>query len=375
MNETVALVKCVTYDRDNVFDAVKRAVDLLGGIDAFIGPEERVLIKPNLLKASAPDSAVTTHPEVVRAVIRLVRGTGASVLVGDSPGMGDARSVAERAGVLEVLKDEGVPLSDFSDGVTVKGGGRFQRFEIARPAWDADAIINLPKLKTHGMTVLTGAIKNLFGCVPGKRKVQWHFNTGVDHAAFARMLVELASLLAPRLTIMDAIDGMEGNGPGSGEPRKIGVVIAGTDPVALDVVAGAVVGVSPELLPLVMAAAEAQVGATSLDRIRIVGDLLSEVMLSDFRLPPREHTEWTIPEWARRRLKNALTTRPVIERETCVRCGICRNDCPQQAIAEETAGLVIDYRRCIRCFCCQEFCPQGAIKVGKGWALTLFGKR
>jgi uncharacterized protein (DUF362 family)/Pyruvate/2-oxoacid:ferredoxin oxidoreductase delta subunit len=374
MAETVALVQCRAYDREKTFAAVKRAVDLLGGIETFIKPGQRVLIKPNMLKASHPDSAVTTHPEMLRAVITLVRDAGARSIAGDSPGIGDLRRVAERSGILAVLDEEGVPLTDLSEAVTIKNSGRFQRFEIARVTQEADAIINLPKLKTHGMTVLTGAVKNLFGCVPGKRKVQWHFNTGVDHEAFVLMLVELAALLRPRLTIMDAIIGMEGNGPGSGDPRMVGVVLAGSDPVAVDVVAGAVVGVSPGALPVIAAAAKARIGTSSLDQVRIVGDALGEVVMRDFRLPPREHTEWTIPEWARKRLKEALTTRPVIDPESCVRCGICEGHCPQRAISSASPRLTIDYRRCIRCFCCQEFCPQGAISVGKGWALRILGR-
>ncbi len=371
MRTLVSLARCDDYDPEKVQAAVRRAVDLMGGIGSFIRSGERVLIKPNLLKGRPPADAVTTHPEIVRAVIRLVHQAGARAFVGDSPGIGDLRAVAERSGVLAVIEQEGASLAEFDDAVTIKGRGRFQRFEIAHAAFDADAIINLPKLKTHGMTVLTGAVKNLFGCVPGKRKVQWHFNTGVDHDSFTRMLVDLASLLKPRLTVMDAIVGMEGNGPGSGDPRRIGIVLAGKDPVALDVVSGLVVGLSPEDLPVIRAARGAGVGETRLDNIEILGAELSGLVVRDFLLPPQEHTEWRLPEWARRRLKEALTTRPIIDHHACIQCGICQNDCPQRAIAGGRK-LRIDYRRCIRCFCCQEFCPQGAITVGQGWLLRLF---
>jgi len=223
------------------------------------------------------------------------------------------------------------------------------------------------------MTVLTGAVKNLFGCIPGKRKVQWHFSTGVDHDSFTRMLVELSQVLRPRLTVMDAIIGMEGNGPGSGDPRGIGVVLAGQDPVAVDVVSGSMVGLVPEQLPVIGAASKAGIGASSMENIQVLGEDLSGVSLANFRFPPRENTEWHLPEWARRRLKDALTTRPVIEHHSCVQCGLCMSDCPQQAIACEGGKLRIDHRRCIRCFCCQEFCPQGAIVVGRGWLLKVIG--
>jgi uncharacterized protein (DUF362 family)/Pyruvate/2-oxoacid:ferredoxin oxidoreductase delta subunit len=367
----VAMARCGEYDPAAVFAAVSSAIDLLGGMGSFIKPGERVLVKPNLLKGSPPGRAVTTHPEIVRAVIRLVRQAGARALVGDSPGTGDLRKVAERAGILAVIEEEGAALVDFDDAVVLKGQGRFQRFEVARAAFEADAIINLPKLKTHGMTVLTGAVKNLFGCIPGKRKVQWHFNTGVDHDSFTRMLVELSQALRPRLTVMDAVVGMEGNGPGSGDPRRIGLILAGSDPVAVDVVSGNLVGLAPEELPVVRAAAKAGIGASSMADIQVLGEDPASLSIPDFRLPPREHTEWQLPDWARRRLKNALTTRPVIDHQACVQCGICSNDCPQQVISTEGGELHIDYRKCIRCFCCQEFCPQGAITVGQGWLLKL----
>jgi uncharacterized protein (DUF362 family) len=281
----VSLVRCPDYGRDSTFAAVRRAVDLLGGMGRFVKPGNRVLIKPNLLKARPPEAAVTTHPEVVRAVIRLVQEAGGAALVGDSPGMGDLRKVAEKAGILDVVNEEGAELADMDDAVPVKNTGRFQRFEIARQARDADAIINLPKLKTHGMTTLTGAVKNLFGCVPGKRKVQWHFNTGVNRPLFMTMLVELYAALAPRLTIMDAVVGMDGNGPGSGTPRPIGVIIAGQDAVGVDTVSARLVGVAPESLPLLQAARAAGIGETRQERIKVLGDPLASVVVRHFLLP------------------------------------------------------------------------------------------
>ncbi len=371
MPTEVALVCCPDYDRERTHAAVKRAVDLLGGMETFIRPGETVLIKPNLLKARPPEAAVTTHPEVVRAVIRLVKNAGGIALVGDSPGLGELRVVAQKAGILDIIHQEGAELVDLDEVIEVRNQGRFQRFEIARRVRDADAVINLPKLKTHGMTSLTGAVKNLFGCVPGKRKVQWHFNTGVNHDLFMTMLAELCALIKPRLSIMDAIVGMEGNGPGSGDPRWIGAVLAGRDPVSVDVIAGSIVGVPPGQLPIIQAAAAAGIGEARLDRIRVIGDAMDGVRISSFLLPPQAHLEWNLPEWARHSLKNALTSRPVLNNRLCVHCGICQSHCPQRAIDEVNGKLEIKYRDCIRCFCCQEFCPQGAITVGKGWALRV----
>jgi len=352
---------------------VKKAVDLLGGMQSFIKRGEKVLIKPNLLKARPPEAAVTTHPEVVRAAVRLVHQVGGIPIVGDSPGIGEERDVARRAGILTVIEEEGASLADFTDSVNMKGRGRFQHFEIARCAATADAIINLPKLKTHGMMVITGAVKNLFGCIPGKKKVQWHFNTGIDHDSFGRMLVELSALLKPRLTILDAVTAMEGNGPGSGDPRSIGIILAGQDTVALDAVSGIILGLSPLQLPVIRAARAAGIGESRIDHISVLGEAIDDIMVTDFRIPQLTNTEWPIPEWVRRCLKAALTTRPVINQDVCIRCGVCQNDCPRGAIGERDGGLIINYRNCIRCFCCQEFCPKGAISIGKGWMLRLIG--
>jgi uncharacterized protein (DUF362 family)/Pyruvate/2-oxoacid:ferredoxin oxidoreductase delta subunit len=371
VSSAVSIVQCKDYDRERIQDAVTKAVDLLGGMHAFIRPGDKVLIKPNMLKASPPDAAVTTHPEVVRAVIRMVIEAGGVPMVGDSPGFGEMTDVARRSGILAVVEEENASLVDFTDFVTLKGNGRFKHFEVTRCAAEADSIINLPKFKTHGMMILTGAVKNLFGCIPGKRKAQWHLNAGVDHSAFAQMLVELSVLLKPRLSIMDAVTGMEGNGPGSGDPRHMGLILAGQDPVALDVVCGEIVGVSALYVPVTRAARETGIGESELANIPLLGKPVNEVKIKDFVLPQHMHTEWPIPEWARRSLKEALTTRPVINHDVCIQCGICRDDCPRGAISDGDSGMTIDYRNCIRCFCCQEFCPKGAITVGKGWLLRL----
>ena len=371
ISSDTALIRCADYDSGNIQRAVQQAVDLLGGMHAFVKPGERVLVKPNLLKARPPEAAVTTHPEVVRAVIRLVQTAGGIAMIGDSPGMGDLKKVAEKSGILDVVREEGAELAEFDEAVQVKNNGRFQHFEVSKRAYDADVIINLPKLKTHGMTTLTGAVKNLFGCIPGKLKVQWHFNTGVNHELFMRMLLELYMMLEPRLTIMDAVIGMEGNGPGSGDPRQIGAILAGRDAVAIDAVSAKLVGVYPDRLPLIRAAEALDIGETKLDRITVLGNAIESMAVNTFRLPAQEHLEWKLPEWARRSLKNAFTTKPVIDHTQCISCGVCQGHCPQGAIEVRSKKLVIDYRNCIRCFCCQEFCPQGAITVGKGWALTI----
>ena len=225
----VSLTKVPDYDRGKMGEALERLLEPLGGMAAFVLPGERVLLKPNMLYGKAPECAVTTHPEVLRAVIDLVKNAGGVPLVGDSPGFGDIRKVAEKSGLLQVCTDTGAELVEFAEAVEVAGTGLFKRLELARPYLEADRVINLPKLKTHEMMTMTCAVKNLFGAVVGHAKAGWHLKAGADREMFARMLLEIYLLRKPDLTIVDAITAMEGNGPGSGDPVHVGLLLAGVN--------------------------------------------------------------------------------------------------------------------------------------------------
>ena len=371
----VSLIRCSDYDKGRVEHAVRRAVDLLGGMGQFVRPGSRVLIKPNMLAGKAPDKAVTTHPEVVRAVIRLVKEAGGIPSVGDSNAMGAFGRVAETTGIAAVASEEGARLVELSDVVKVDAKGVFKHFEIAREALAADAVINLPKAKTHGQMLLTLSVKNLFGCIPGRRKAQWHFKAGVDRQAFATMLVELNGLIKPALHVVDAVVGMEGNGPGNGTPKAINLIAAGTDGTALDMALSDILGVSPDKLPTIKAAKALGVAPYTIQDLTVVGDFahLREARVGNFKLSSESSVEWTIPEPIRKLLKEALTTKPRMDSDKCMSCLMCKTACPAGAISEKGKSLKIDYRACIRCFCCQEVCPVGAIDVVEGWLLRYLG--
>ncbi len=366
----VSALKCRSYEEDIVEGAIRKAVGLLGGMERFVRPGERVLLKPNMLAAKAPDKAVTTHPEVVRAVVRLVRDAGGIPSIGDSGAIGSFRKIAEVTGIADVASEEGAALLELSEAEEVEGSGTFRHFEISREALHADAVINLPKAKTHGQMLLTLAVKNLFGCIPGRRKVQWHLNAGVDIGAFAAMLVELHGLIKPRLSVVDAVVSMDGNGPGSGRPRETGFIMAGEDAFAVDYMLCRFLGVEPFMLPTLKAAREKGLFPEA-PEIGLLGDFHApeDAGIRDFKLPPGTHLEWTIPETARRLLKDALTTRPRVDEVKCRLCMLCAQMCPAKAMKGLDAGIKINYRRCIRCFCCQEICPYGAIDIAQGWLL------
>lgn len=370
MDSRVAISRCGHYSFETVFEAVRRSVDLLGGMRAFVKKGERILVKPNLLAAKPAEAAVTTHPMVVKAVLRLVKEAGATPFVADSPGIGSALKIAEKCGVLDVCREEGVELTELKTLILVENplGHTFKRLEVADEALKADGIINLPKLKTHAQMHLTMGVKNLFGCVPGKTKPQWHLSAGVDSRDFAGMLLDLYFFLGPRLTIMDAVVGMEGNGPGSGDPRKLGLIMAAVDCIAMDTAACDLLGGRTHDVPILKAALKRGLKQAETCNVTAVGAVLDEVRVDGFRFPPRSSVNFAerLPYFIDKRLRKALTSRPHVDDKACTMCSVCVNVCPA-GIMTGKKRIEIDYDRCIRCYCCQEMCPQGAITPRQGW--------
>lgn len=366
----VSITRCGLYGRPAVLDAVAEALGLLGGVETFVKRSERILVKPNLLSGKPPEAAVTTHPEIVRAVLILLKEAGVTPVVGDSPGFGAARSVADKCGVMTVCNELGVEVIELKTlEVTPNPSGHiFKRLEVAKEALEFDGIVNLPKLKTHAQMYLTMAVKNLFGCVPGKLKPQWHLSAGVESSYFAQMLLDLSVFLAPRFTVMDAIVGMEGNGPGSGKPRELGLVFAGADCVAMDTVAAAILGAPPKDVPILEAALERGLPSAKLKNVEVKGLDPAAIKIKDFDFPPRMHTNFAamLPGFLDKPLRKSITTRPHVNDKDCTLCGICVNVCPAEVMTKDKR-IIIDYDRCIRCYCCQEMCPEGAISPRDGW--------
>jgi len=366
---SVALYKCPSYDYALVKQAViKIGENLLNGWDSFIPKGSTVLLKPNLVMQGNAAKAVTTHPAVVKAVAEVCRDAGAGkIMIGDAPALVSARKVAEKCGMLEVAEELGIEIVEFTENMSVQTPENFlhRHFTIAREAVNADIIINIPKFKTHGMMGLTLAVKNLFGLFIGKQKVMWHFQCGRDHHNFARLLIELAYTVKPALSILDAVVGMEGNGPGSGVPRTLGFLAASRDMISLDRVAAEIVNIDPEKIPVLHAGNRLGFN-TDLDHISIIGDAIGDLKIRDLK------TAWDMniegPLFARPLswlLGRYMTTKPYVDMAACKGCGICLKACPAQCITLAGAGkpVTIKHSDCIRCFCCQELCPEGAVTV------------
>jgi len=369
--ETVSIARCTTYDHTRVREAVISLLKPLGGIEAFVQPGERVLLKPNLLAAKAPEAAVTTHPAVVKAVAELLRDAGCRVMIGDSPGIGGFRKVADKSGISQAARESGAELVEFDETIELRGGGTFRRIAIARAYWEADKIINLPKLKTHEMMTMTCAVKNLFGAVVGAEKPAWHLKAGTSREQFARLLLEIYLLKKPALTIVDGIVAMEGNGPGSGDPVELGALIAGVNPVAVDMVAGRLAGIPGELLHVEREAARMGLAGTKMEEIEIAGVSPDRFEGPQFSLPTGLDVQFGLPAFIKKGLRRHLTSFPVADARRCVLCGICRDACPPEAITIKNSSLVINHGSCIRCWCCRELCPHDAMGVRRGMLLRI----
>jgi ferredoxin len=277
---------------------------------------------------------------------------------------------AEKAGIRKVAEETNCPLVELDRPVLPeeRQGKYFKQLEIDRTARDADVVINLPKWKTHGMMVLTLGVKNMFGCVSGPRKALWHLKAGEDRKLFARMLVDVCQVVRPSLTVLDGVVGMEGNGPGSGTPVHLGLIMASRDAFNLDQVVCDLLRISRKSLPTNQVAMEE--GITG-DGPEVVGVPVDQVKIHRFELPPLCGLTWGLPLLMRVGLKSALTSKPILNEALCVGCDRCVEICPPKALSSEGKRLAFDYGKCIRCFCCQEVCPEGAISIKPGWALKL----
>ncbi len=373
MGTTVSIVKCDDYKSEKVYQKVKDGLNLLGGIGSFVNKGDQVLLKPNLLVGRSPDRCVNTHPAIVRAVAKLVLEAGANPMIGDSPQLGSALKVAEKCGVAEIARELGIEIVEFEPIEVMHPNGKyFKHFVLGKAVLEADKIINLPKLKTHNLTFLTLAVKNIFGCVPGARKAQWHVRTSQKGNEYlSRMLLDLYTLINPALSIVDGIVSMEGKGPGSGKPRKLGLIIAGTDAVAVDTVIAEILGASPEQYIALKLALDGHYGTARINDIEVLGELIDEIKIDDFQFPPKITEIKGFLKTFLGFLKVHLTAHPSINGEQCEKCNNCVEACPMKCIALCEGRLVVNSKGCIQCLCCMEVCPNGAIDLREGFLLKL----
>jgi len=324
----------------------------------------RVLIKPNLLAPAPPEKAIVTHPLIIRAAVEYVLQKGAHPVISDSPASGSFEKILRESGIKKALEGLKVEFKEFRKAVTVEVGKPFGKIEIAEDAMNADLFINLPKLKTHTQMLLTLGVKNLFGCIVGMKKPEWHLRAGMDREIFARLLVRIYQAVNPSVTIIDGILAMEGQGPGrSGEPRKIGIIAGSQDTAALDIALCRMLGITPKRLLTNKIAIEEGIANEDVE----IDGVMPEIR--NFKFP--EMTSGMFgPKQFHGFMRRHLTQRPVCNDKMCKLCGECWRYCPAEAISHSKKRISFNYDKCIRCYCCIEVCPHGALRAEE----TLPGK-
>jgi len=349
------LFRTSSYVAADLTDTVFEIMDVVGG--KAIEPGERVLIKPNLLLPAGPDSGITSHPLIVKAVAAYVLEKGARPLVADSPGMGSFHKILHKGGYKDALAGMDVEFKSFRELVRVDIGEPFGVIDIAREAMQADRVINVAKLKTHAQMLLTMGVKNMFGCIVGLKKSEWQLKAGTGRAMFARLLVQIYDVIDPDITIVDGILAMEGEGPGkSGTPRELGLIAGSSNAVALDMTLCKLLGLDPSQL-LTHRAAE-DLGMVP-QNINLNGGFH---ILDDFVFP-KMAALIPGPKILHGFMRRNIVQKPVVNNKTCKLCSECWQYCPVQAITHNIKGIRFDYDTCIRCYCCLEICPHGAIRM------------
>lgn len=374
----VAVSRCESYDKSCLKEKLAAQWRQIGlSEDFFRG--KKVALKPNLVRKMDASLAGTTHPAVAEAVAELCREWGAAdVWMVESPG-GPYTENALRAayricgmeaasagGAFRLNYDTAWQTADYPDGVASKV------FHILTPILNADVVVNLCKLKSHGLTMMTGAVKNYFGTIPGTEKFEMHARFP-DIGDFSEQLVDLCAYHAkarPMLNVMDAVVGMEGNGPTNGKPRKIGAILCSQNPFALDEVASHLIGMEGKVIYIEKGRARGYVDAPT-----VIGENPESLRVADF-LPPdsakKNTIEWLSDFWGGR-LMRFFEPRPAINRKKCVGCGECVRSCPAHTITmnEKKRRPVIEPSACIKCFCCQELCPKDAVKIKQNFLIKL----
>lgn len=368
----VSIIKCQNYDRELVDKVICKSLENVGGLKKFITRGDRVHIKPNLLTAKTPDKGATTHPEIVRAIVKKVQDIGGIVTIGDSPA-GVSRPIEEywqNTGMKDIADETGAELIKFEKNEVIERVVNGNSYYISKAIAEADVVISACKLKTHNLTLYTGAIKNMFGTIPGFRKSEYHKQAPKVND-FSKIIVDVFTASQPQLTIMDGVTIMEGNGPSAGNTRDLGFIFASQDAVALDSIAAGLLGFEDEEIATTEIAYQRGLGEKHKEKILIKGESLNDYKKLDFVLPSNRILNY-IPTGLIQLLGKLLWVRPAPLDNKCTRCGACIKNCPTQAMIPNEGFPEIDYDKCINCFCCDEICPYDAIDQKMSWLAKKF---
>ena len=368
----VAMSACADYQPQNVQTAVTDILNQLGGLSNFVKPNQKVFIKVNLVREMSPDKHGTTHPEVVIALVNELAKITPNIVVGDSCGglytKGVMNVVYSKCKMTDVSAKTIATLNDDFDFQTADLNGKsLQKCEIINAFLSADVVINLTKLKTHSFAGYTGAVKNLYGLIPGLIKVELH-SRFPDLGDFCNLLCDIEQFASSKIVLhmIDGVIGMEGDGPTNGKPKFIGQILASANPYDLDVVAVSLFG-KPFEMPLLQVARERGLVSDDLTTIDFDFSTLADKFVDNFDLPEvtSADTFLNMPPWVKKLAKKYLTKKVKIDKDKCRGCGKCVTHCPAQALKVVDKKARLTQSKCIRCYCCQELCPFDAVRLKK----------
>jgi len=374
---TISLASCKNYDPEELRTALLKVFSDLGGIEKYVTVGTKIVLKPNLVMGKSPSACATTNPEFIRQLAIILKEYGARLFIAESPGgpytPARLNAVYDACGIAGVADETGIILNCKTETVKKENpsGKLLKAVELIKPLAEADFIINLPKPKSHGQMTYTGAVKNMFGAVAGVYKADYHMRM-CEYDDFADAIIDIFLCVKPKLNIMDAVMGMDGNGPTNGKPKHIGLICAGEDAFAMDLTMLGILGLDPRKVPVMKQGMFRNLCVGNISEIEIKGDRPEQFFVDDFHFPAAVAINHFYTSALLKPFARFFKPYPRFLHDNCVSCGECAHSCPVEIIIMKDNKPYADLSKCVRCFCCQELCPVDAVEIKRSFTYKFF---